>query len=132
MLYILQSLGYKASFVIPNRLTDGYGNQEQIVVENINQFQTKLIITVDNGITSKHLVEKVNSMGVGVLITDHHLPDESSIPETLIVDPKYNGDSPSDICGAFVALKLMYARTINFQLLTAEKDEFINLIISIL
>lgn len=109
MCYALQKLGYSTTFVIPNRLTDGYGNQENLVVENINQYNTKLVITVDNGITSKNLVQTVKSMGVDIIITDHHLPDNSKIPETLIVDPKYGNDIFSDICGAFVALKLIYS-----------------------
>lgn len=109
MCHALQKLGYSTTFVIPNRLTDGYGNQENLVVENTNHYNTRLVITVDNGITSKNLVEKVKSMGVDIIITDHHLPDDSKIPETLIIDPKYNQDNFSDICGAVVAFKLMYA-----------------------
>ena len=49
------------------------------------------------------------SMGTDVIVTDHHLPDGDKVPDTLIIDPKYNGDEFSDICGAYVALKLCHA-----------------------
>ena len=55
---------------------------------------------------SKELVEVAKRYGTEVIVTDHHLPDEVNAPNTLIIDPKYNNDEFSDICGAYVALKL--------------------------
>jgi len=110
IMYIgLYSLGYtNIHYMIPNRLTDGYGMQEENIINDIKTRRTQLVITVDNGITSKNLVEAIKAEGCDVIITDHHLPDENTIPNTVIIDPKYNNDEFSDICGAFVAFKLVY------------------------
>lgn len=109
MCYALSNLGYNVDFVVPDRLKDGYGMQTETIKKHIEEKGTSLIITVDNGISAKSLVEMANEKGVQVIITDHHLPDEETVPQTLIIDPKYNNDDESDICGAFVALKLVYA-----------------------
>lgn len=105
----LYRLGYKVSFFIPDRLIDGYGMSMECL-ENEKVKNAKVLITVDNGISCKDVVNRALELGKKVIITDHHLPTEGSIPEnTLIIDPKYNGDDASDICGAAVALKLTYA-----------------------
>ena len=109
MCHALSKLGYNVHFYIPDRLKDGYGMQSDSIKEDIEKWGTKLIITVDNGIASRSLVEVAKSYGVDVIVTDHHLPDGERVPDTLIIDPKFNGDEFSDICGACVALKLAYA-----------------------
>jgi len=110
MCYTLSRLGYDVHFSIPNRLIDGYGLSTSSIENDINQYNTKLIITVDNGITGAEAVDIAKKHGVNVIVTDHHLPDNNQIPvDTLIIDPKYNLDNFSDICGAYVALKLCYA-----------------------
>lgn len=109
MCHALSKLGYNVHFYIPDRLKDGYGMQSDSIKEDIERYGTKLIITVDNGIASRSLVEVAKSYGVDVIVTDHHLPDGEKVPDTLIIDPKYNNDDFSDICGAYVALKLCYA-----------------------
>lgn len=109
MCHSLRQLGYSVHFIIPNRLEDGYGMQKEALEEDILNNKTKLIITVDNGIGCKEMVDMAVENNCQVIITDHHLPNEDKIPETLIIDPKYNGDYFSDICGAYVALKLCQA-----------------------
>lgn len=109
MCHALSKLGYNVHFFIPDRLKDGYGMQTESIKADINKYGTKLFITVDNGIASKKLVDIARENGADVIITDHHLPDGEKVPDTLIIDPKYNNDEFSDICGAYVALKLCRA-----------------------
>ena len=110
MLYTFSELGYNIHFDIPNRLTDGYGISLNKIEDDIKKYGTKLFITVDTGITSRNELDKIKeNYDVDFVITDHHLPDNEQVPNTLIIDPKYNLDEFSDICGAHVALKLCYA-----------------------
>ena len=118
MLYTLNTLGYKVMFGIPDRLQSGYG-MNSILIQNKIDAGAELFITVDNGITGREVVDYIHSKGKEVIVTDHHLPDPDSLPQdTLIIDPKYNNDQFSDICGAVVALKLCYqlAKSNNVQI----------------
>ena len=115
MLIGLRKMGIDVDFVIPNRLENGYG-MKNIIIDKALEKKATVLITVDNGIGSKEQIEYALSKGISVLITDHHLPEENTTPENvIIIDPKYNKDCFSDICGAFVAFKLI------FELLKSEK-----------
>lgn len=109
MVRTLRLHGYNTIFSIPNRLHDGYGDQDKYVEKLVKENNVGLFITVDSGISFKSLVKKIESLGAKAIITDHHLPDLDIPENVLIIDPKYNNDRFSDICGAFVALKLCWA-----------------------
>lgn len=106
----LNSLGAKVDFKIPNRLTEGYGITSS-AVEQLAAQGTKLIITVDNGINAVTAAQTARSLGVKLVITDHHLP-QSEIPEVeAVVDP-HREDCYSEfksIAGVGVAFKLACA-----------------------
>lgn len=107
MCHALAVLGYNIHYSIPNRLTDGYGKQN--ISEDIKYYNSKLAITVDNGVSARNFVEEAKSLGVKVIVTDHHLAEAGNEPDCLIIDPAYNNDPFPGVCGAVVALKLMYA-----------------------
>lgn len=86
-LFFLKWLGLKAEYVIPNRETEGYGLSRKGVQEAASNGIT-LIITVDCGITSVNEVEFAKSLGVDVIITDHHEPDKELPAAYAIIDPK--------------------------------------------
>jgi len=101
------SLGIKCSYLIPNRLEDGYGMKE-IHVDQALEIKADIIITVDNGITEPGVVEYAHKKGLITIITDHHLPESDNIPKAdLLIDPHLTNDSMKYICGAYVALKLV-------------------------
>ena len=75
------------NFLIPNRLTDGYGLTPKIVDLASNTFNAELLITVDNGIASIEGVEYANQLGIEVIITDHHLAGAALPPAAAIVNP---------------------------------------------
>jgi len=107
----LNFLGAKdVSVYIPDRAKEGYGmNQEAI--SQIKKMGALLIITVDCGIASCKEVELANSLGIDVIITDHHwIPDK--LPKALaIINPKQKDDKYpfKNLAGAGVAFKLSQA-----------------------
>lgn len=78
-------------FLVPNRFEYGYGLSPEIVDLAAQQFEPDLLVTVDNGIASVDGVQHANELGIGVVVTDHHLPGEQ-LPEALaIVNPNQPG-----------------------------------------
>jgi len=95
-------------YYIPDRFTEGYGMNCD-AVEKLANDGVKLIITVDNGIKCFDEIELANKLGVTVVVTDHHLPDNKLPEAAAVVDP-HRKDCPStfkDICGAEVAFRLI-------------------------
>lgn len=81
----LDKLKANATPYIPNRFEDGYGlNPKSIKIIKENNPNLKLIITVDNGIVAFEAVEVANSLGVDVIITDHHAAKES-LPQAYAI-----------------------------------------------
>lgn len=69
----LQAMGaQQVSFLVPNRFNDGYGLSPGLV-RIAHENKVKLIITVDNGVSSFTAVDEANLLGIDVIITDHHL-----------------------------------------------------------
>ena len=78
-------------------------------VKYLAQNGVKLIITVDNGIKCHKEIELANSLGVDVVVTDHHLPDDILPSAAAVVDP-HRADDVSEfkqICGAEVVFRLI-------------------------
>ncbi len=95
-------------YYIPDRFSEGYGMNSD-AVKTLAEKGVKLIITVDNGIKCHEEIALANSLGVTVVITDHHLPDETLPNAAAIVNP-HRTDCPStfkEICGAEVAFRLI-------------------------
>ena len=103
--YVLKLLGANVKVRIPRRLSEGFGLNMNIIEE----IDSGLVITVDNGIVAFEPVKRAKEKGLDVIITDHHLPDESGkLPEAdLIIDPHLEGAADfADYCGAGIAYKL--------------------------
>lgn len=97
-------LGADVHYFIPDRFRDGYGpNLERY--KDIIADGTKLIITVDNGVTGIEEVEYAKKHGVDVIITDHHTFQEKKPAAAAIVHCNYPGQKYpfDDYCGAGVA-----------------------------
>ncbi len=103
----LKKAGANVCYYIPDRFKEGYG-LNIMAVNKISKGGTKLLITVDCGITSCGEVQLAKAQGMDVIITDHHTPQEK-IPETLVINPK-RADSCypfPDLAGVGVAFKLI-------------------------
>ena len=116
----LNNLGGNVDAVIPHRVKDGYGLNENLVTE-AKEAGIDTIITCDNGISAVEQIKLAKEMGMTVIITDHHEVsfeiDETGLrlyhlpPADAIVDP-WQVDCPypyKQICGAMVALKVIEA-----------------------
>lgn len=112
LLKYFKSINHPAIYYIPNRLEEGYGLNKEAITK-LAQNGTKLIITVDCGITSHEEVELSNDLGVDIIITDHHECSETLPAAYGIINPKQEGCIyPFDnICGCGIALKLIQALT---------------------
>lgn len=107
----LTYLGANFDWIIPNRFVDGYGLKQGMVDKAIEK-GAEVILTVDNGIKSKHAIEYAVSKGVPVLVTDHHQPDVPNFPHDaeVIVNPHVGNEGLKfkEICGATVIFQLFY------------------------
>lgn len=106
--YLLES-GAEVSYYIPER-SEGYG-LNKAAVDLLKENGTELIITVDNGISAIEEAEYIYSLGMRLIVTDHHRQGERLPRAEAVVDPhRHDDDSPfKHICGAAVALKLVAA-----------------------
>ncbi len=109
LLYLaLKSLGAEVREYIPNRFDEGYGlNLEAL--HTLHEQGTNLIITVDCGIRSWDEADFSSSVGMDLIITDHHYPLENLPPAFAIINPKQPGDSYPDknLAGVGLAYKLI-------------------------
>jgi single-stranded-DNA-specific exonuclease len=88
----LRALGAaKVSYLVPNRFEYGYGLTPEIV-QVAARMGPDLLITVDNGISSLEGVQTAASLGLDVLVTDHHLPGSELPKAAAIVNPNLPGD----------------------------------------
>lgn len=106
----LRSMGADVDFLVPNRFEYGYGLTPEIVALAAER-KPDFIITVDNGIASVDGVDAANALGIGVLITDHHLPGEFSPQALCMINPNQHGcDFPSkNLAGVGVIFYAMLA-----------------------
>ncbi len=86
----LKSMGANVDFLVPNRFEYGYGLTPEIVVLAAT-LSPDVLITVDNGIASVDGVAAANLLGLQVLITDHHLPADTTPAAACIVNPNQHG-----------------------------------------
>ncbi len=106
---IFNKLGAQVDFYLPNRLTEGYGLSKDAIDEARSK-GVSLIVTVDTGITAVEEVRYANSLGMNVLITDHHEPAESLPDAVAIINPKQPDCSyESELSGVGVAFKFAQA-----------------------
>ena len=104
---LLTMLGADVDYYIPHRVDEGYGLNINSIKE-IAKSGTKLIITVDCGITAIEEIKAACELGVDVIITDHHCPAEKLPEAAAIVHPMLDGYSNPGCCGAMVAFKLAW------------------------
>lgn len=111
MLYsYLETRGADVIFYIPQREGEGYGMNIG-AVEYLKEQGVSLIVTVDNGISSVQEVARANEIGIDVVVTDHHRPQEI-LPDAVAVVDAYRPDDTSPykhFSGVGIAFKLLMA-----------------------
>jgi single-stranded-DNA-specific exonuclease len=125
---VLGELGATVSYYIPNRLQEGYGLNKP-AIKAAKEKKTKLIITVDCGISAVKEVAYARTMGIDVIITDHH-EITGEIPKGLAVINPLQRDCHypfKHLAGVGVAYKLAEALTEKESLRIAEHLDFVAL-----
>lgn len=109
---VIRTLGGQSTFHIPNRFTEGYGVNTP-ALQNAKADGVSLVITVDCGIRSFEPIEWAKENGIDVIVTDHHLSDETrgNPPAFAVVNPNQPGCEYPDkhLAGVGVAFKLAHA-----------------------
>ena len=115
----LKRAGANVDTVIPDRIKDGYGINEQLI-DQANRDGVDFIVTCDNGISASEQIAYANTMGMKVLVTDHHeVPfveldgtrQEKLPPAEVVINPKQESCTYpwKGLCGGVVAWKLVDA-----------------------
>ncbi len=106
----IEMMGGKVRFHIPHRLREGYGMRDQRLADAAAE-GIRLVISVDTGIRAFAAAKAAQELGLDLIVTDHHLP-EDSVPQALAVLNPNQPDCPypcKHLCVAGVAFKLAQA-----------------------
>lgn len=101
-------------FFIPDRLNDGYGPSEK-GFDRLYKAGSKIVVTLDSGITSHDPIAHAKSLGLGTIIIDHHEADpEKGLPNaTHIINPKQPGDNSGLSMLAAVGVTFLFCVAVN-------------------
>ena len=113
----LKAAGADVDYVVPHRINDGYGINEHLIDNAINE-GIDTIVTCDNGIAAYNQVRYAKDNGITIIVTDHHdvpfeIKDDKKVyivpPADAVINPKQaDCDYPfKRVCGAGVAYKLI-------------------------
>ncbi|MEW6085006.1 MAG: single-stranded-DNA-specific exonuclease RecJ [Chloroflexota bacterium] len=111
----LQQLGADVRGYIPNRFDEGYGLNTD-ALDSLKADGVKLVITVDCGIRSPDEALHARTIGLDLIISDHHHPDGDNLPPAFaVINPKQPGDPypDKDLAGVGIAYKIVEALTID-------------------
>jgi len=108
MIRILTKLGAHVSGFVPDRLDEGYGLSMDALDRCLNELNPNLIISVDCGTNSVESIAHAQQLGVDVIVTDHHEPDEQTARAYALINPKL-GCHGENLSGVGVAFKLSHA-----------------------
>ena len=106
----LRAGGADVAPFLPHRLRDGY-DFGPAGLQAAQAAGASLIVTCDCGITAVETVRAARAAGIGVVVTDHHLPGPELPPALAVIDPQQPGDTSgaTALCGTGVAFKLVQA-----------------------
>ncbi len=125
----LEERGLEVASYIPNRLDEGYG-LNKTALKKIYDDGYRLIITVDCGISGIDEVDYANSLGMEVLITDHHEPAETLPKAVAVVDAKRKDNKYpfNQLAGVGVVFKLIQAISIKLDLEEKEYLKYLDIV----
>ena len=111
MVEILKTLGADVRGYIPNRFEEGYGLNNH-ALDELKADGVRLVITVDCGIRSPSEALHAQTLGLDLIISDHHHPDGENLPPAFaVINPKQHGDvyPDKDLAGVGIAYKIAEA-----------------------
>src|SRR5438132_1320858 len=101
---VLRELGADVEWHLPSRFDEGYGVSGQ-TLERLAEEGCRLVLTVDCGITAVEEVRRARELGLDVVVTDHHRPDER-LPDCPVVATRPSDYPFPELCGTGVVYKL--------------------------
>jgi single-stranded-DNA-specific exonuclease len=129
LVQLFKSLGADVQGYIPNRFDEGYGvNKEALTT--LHERGVKLVVTVDCGMRSAKETAHANSLGLDLIITDHHLPGDEIPHAIAIINPKQLGDDYpyKDLAGVGLAYKLADALCQSYNLPSETVESYLDLV----
>ncbi len=111
LITVFSELGANVTHYLPSRMEEGYGISDTFI-EHAKSTGTTLVVTVDCGTSENENIDKLNSLGIDVIVSDHHEPGGQELPKALaVINPKRDDASYPfrDLTGAGVAFKLAWA-----------------------
>jgi len=124
-----KTLKLKTHYHIPNRISEGYGISKKAILK-AKTCGASLIITADCGISSSDEVKYARSLGIDVIITDHHEPPDTLPEANAVIDPhrKDSGYPFKYLAGVGVAFKLIHALFQNTGIQIGDLKEYFDLV----
>lgn len=103
----IEMAGGSAFFHVPDRFKEGYGMRAE-VIDRASAEGVRLIVSVDTGIRAGEVVRRAATLGIDVIVTDHHLPEAELPPALAVLNPNQPGCcyAEKNLCGVGVAFKL--------------------------
>jgi len=116
------------SFYIPDRYEEGYG-LSRLGIEKAVENKAGLLIALDCGIKEIETVKYANSLGLDIIICDHHTPGEE-IPDCIVLDPKQEKCAYpyKELCGCGVGFKLLHGLLLHLKENTTELFKYLDLV----
>ena len=111
LVQVLQYFNADVQGYIPNRFEEGYGLNNN-ALDELNTRGVKLVITVDCGIRSPNEALHAKTLGLDLIISDHHHPAAGELPQAFaVINPKQDGDAypDKDLAGVGIAYKIAEA-----------------------
>lgn len=130
LVQVLRALGGDAREYIPNRFDEGYGLNPE-ALDALKEQGVKLVITVDCGIRSPDEAAHARSLGLDLIISDHHHPAQGELPPALaVINPKQPGDvyPDKDLAGVGVAYKIAEALCERLKPSNLQLETFLDLV----
>jgi single-stranded-DNA-specific exonuclease len=129
MVQTLRSIGAQVEGYIPNRFDEGYGLNND-ALNTLYQKGVRLVITVDCGVRSLPEAAHARSLGLDMIITDHHQPSAEMPDAQVVVNPKQPSDPypDKDLAGVGVAYKLACALLATHQTSHLQPENLLDLV----
>lgn len=128
LVQVLQALGARVRPYIPHRETEGYGLNGE-ALRSLAEEGIRVVITVDCGARAVMEAAMARSLGLDLIVTDHHLPGEV-LPEAILINPR-QPDCPypfKELAGVGVAYKLVQALKVCYPHASFEPEDFLDLV----
>ncbi len=121
---ILRRFGASPRFIVPRRMEDGYGLSRSAIDRALEGGRPGLFIALDCGTNSRDEVAYLVSLGVDVLVVDHHRSKEAPMTSGILINPHAHDEAGDDewrnLCTVGLVFKLVHGLV---KELRAEKDE---------